>query len=349
MVRFSFTSGSLSGGLSLIGTGILAVFPEAWWVGVSFIVIGILLLICDVKIEYGHIKYDAQQSLWKRLRRTTPIQIALLFVAILTVVLLLNLLHPQPKNTQLNELNKKIPALEHTQRPYDLSGAKREYFLELLKTKQFEPRDTVRVGCISWSDASCVVAGKFLILFSQAGWKIDSDRVYRMDPDIPVDGMAIASSNKIINQEKLPPHLGRWKVMSASQIVIDMAFTQMEIPVSSVEDNSLPPKTIGIYFGPEPSTGSSISVAHKTTRKQIIELVSEVAEVEDVCALTINSRCKSMWMQWRNKVSTCLNELGPPFITEWKKQVSNKSIEYFSRSEIEKQKSLLITFFFEIK
>ncbi|MDO9365718.1 MAG: hypothetical protein Q7T58_05175 [Methylotenera sp.] len=333
----------------MIGTGLLVIYPEALWVGVSFVVIGVLLLICDVKIEHGHIEYDTQQSLWKRLRRISIKHIALFFIFILVIGLVWYFQHQQVAKTQFQESKKKIPSLEYSQRPYDLSEPRRGYFLELLKTKQFEPRDTVRIGCISWSDASCVVAGKFLILFSQAGWKIDSDRVYRMDPDIPVDGMAIASSNGIINQEKLPPHLGRWKVMSSSQIIINMAFTQMAIPVRSVEDDSLPPKTIGIYFGPEPSSGPNTSAAHKTIRKQIIGLVSEAAEVQNICARALNSQCKNMWAQWNAKVSTCLNELGPPFITEWKNQVSNKNIEYLSKPEIEKQKSLLITLFFEIK
>lgn len=348
-MRFSLASGSLFNGLSMIGTGLSLMFPEALWVGVSFVVIGVLLLICDVKIEHGHIKYDSQQSLWKRLRRISIKQLALFSIFILVIGLVWFFQHPQVAKNQPQESKKKISSLEHSQRPYDLSEPRREYFLELLKTKQFEPRDTVRIGCISWSDASCVAAGKFLILFSEAGWKVDSDRVYRMDPDIPVEGMAIASSNSHINQVKLPPHRGLWKVMSASQSVINMAFTQMEIPVSSVEDDSLPPKTIGIYFGPEPSSRPSISVEHKTIRKQIIRLVSEVAEVEDVCAVELNSQCKNMWAQWNVKVSTCLNELGPPFITEWKNQVSNKNIENLSEPEIEKQKSLLITLFFKIK
>lgn len=334
----------------MIGTGLLVMYPEAWWVGFALVVVGVLLLICDVKIEHGHFEYDTQQSLWKRLRRIAPKHIALLFILVLVVGLFWYFQHPQAAKTQLQKSKEEIPSLEHSQRPYDLSGARREDFLDLLKTKQFEPRDTLRIGCISWSDASCVAAGKFLILFSEAGWKIDSDRVYRMDPDIPVDGMAIASRHdNIANQEKLPPHLGRWQVMDSSQAIINMAFTQMEIPVHSVGDPSLPPKTIGIYFGPEPSSGPTCSPEHKIIRKQIMGLVSEVAGVEDVCTQAINSRCKGIWAQWENKVLTCLNELGSPFTTEWKNQVSNKNIENSPNIEIEKQKNLLTVLFFKIK
>jgi hypothetical protein len=140
------------------------------------------------------------------------------------------------------------------QRPYDLTGDRRKKFLELLGKPQSEPRDTLRMGCISWSDAACVAAGKFLILFSEAGWTIDSNRVFRLEPQIPIDGMAIVSrvDNLTEEQKKLPPHLGTWQKMDASQVTIYWAFRTMGIPVSSSSDPSLPVGTLGIYFGPEP-------------------------------------------------------------------------------------------------
>jgi hypothetical protein len=137
------------------------------------------------------------------------------------------------------------------QRPYDLTGDRRKKFLELLSKEQAEPRDTIRVGCTAWSEGSCVAAGQFLILFSEAGWKIDSDRVFRLEPTIPIDGMAMVSRLNG-NLPKLPPHLGTWQKMDASQVTIYWAFEEMGIPVSSSSDPSLPNGTLGIYFGPEP-------------------------------------------------------------------------------------------------
>lgn len=139
------------------------------------------------------------------------------------------------------------------QRPYDLTEPRRKQFLELLGKSQSEPRDIIRIGCISWSESACVAAGRFLILFSEAGWTIDSDRVFRLEPQIPIEGMAMVSHvDNASNGRKLPPHLGTWQEMDASQVTIWWAFKQMGIPVSGSGDPSLPKGTLGIYFGPEP-------------------------------------------------------------------------------------------------
>lgn len=143
------------------------------------------------------------------------------------------------------------PAIK--QRPYDLTGERRKQFLELLEMPQSEQRDTIRIGCIAWSDAACVAAGKFLILFSEAGWTIDSNRVFRMEPEIPIEGMAMVShTDDVSTLRTLPPHMGIWQSMDASQVRIWAAFTTMGIPVSSSVDPSLPKGKLGIYFGPEP-------------------------------------------------------------------------------------------------
>jgi hypothetical protein len=156
----------------------------------------------------------------------------------------------QPNN--LPAQRKPVPK-DHPQRPYDLTGPRREKFLKLLGKTQAEPRDIIRIGCISWSDAACVAAGKFLILFSEAGWTIDSNRVFRLEPQIPIDGMAMASHvDNVDDAKKLSPHLGTWQRMDASQVTIWRAFKEMGIPVTSSGDISLPAGTLGIYFGPEP-------------------------------------------------------------------------------------------------
>jgi hypothetical protein len=161
----------------------------------------------------------------------------------------------QPKEQSPQPSPKKPAPIEPPQRPYDLTGPRRKKFLELLGRAQSEPRDTVRIGCISWSDAACVAAGRFLILFSEAGWMIDSDRVFRMEPYVPMEGMAMVTHvDDVGNAQKLPPHLGTWQKMDASQVTIYWAFKGMGIPVSSSGDQSLPAGTLGIYFGPEPQS-----------------------------------------------------------------------------------------------
>jgi hypothetical protein len=50
----------------------------------------------------------------------------------------------------------------------------------------------------------------------------------------------------------LPPHLGTWEKMDASQVAIYWAFAKMGIPMTSSGDLSMPVGTLGAYFGPEP-------------------------------------------------------------------------------------------------
>lgn len=136
------------------------------------------------------------------------------------------------------------------QKPYDLTGKRRERFVELLKHPQSEPRDIIRVGCLAWSDSACVAAGKFLILISEAGWKIDSNKVFRLDNTIPTDGVTMVSHTEFT--EELPPHLGHWEKMDASQITIWYAFNQMGLPPHGGSDRAMPTGILGLYFGPEP-------------------------------------------------------------------------------------------------
>lgn len=136
---------------------------------------------------------------------------------------------------------------------YDLSGDKEEKLKKALQVHK-GAREIIRVGCTSWSEESCVAVGKFLIVFSEAGWTIDSKQVFRMTPQIPTEGVSIVSNDtKVENAAKhLPPHLGVWHKASSSEVTFFWAFKGMDIPVSSASDLSLPPGTLGIYFGPEP-------------------------------------------------------------------------------------------------
>jgi hypothetical protein len=157
---------------------------------------------------------------------------------------------PIPLNSNPTEGHQPINPPAVQQRPFDLTGDRRKRFLELLE-KRPEHQDNIRIGCTAWSDASCVAAGKFLFLFSEAGWTIDSDRVFRLEPQIPIEGMAMVAHTDS-PPPKLPPHLGTWQKMDASQVAIYWAFMKMGIPVGSSSDQSMPVGTLGIYFGSEP-------------------------------------------------------------------------------------------------
>src|SRR6266852_448807 len=153
-------------------------------------------------------------------------------------------LAPKPDITQL-------PAV----RPYDLSVERRKQLLDMLSKPRSEPRETLRIGCVSWSEESCVVAGKFLLAFSEAGWLIEDKRVFRLEPAVPIEGAAVVSrmsDEDFKKAQALPPHEGRWQKMDASQQTIFWAFRALQIPVGFSPDQSLPSGTIGVYFGPEP-------------------------------------------------------------------------------------------------
>jgi len=135
-------------------------------------------------------------------------------------------------------------------RPYDLSIDREGLFLNFLERKQASPRETLRVGCVSWSERACVGAGTFLIEFSKAGWTIDSKKVFRMNVGIPVSGVSICTNKRV--PTSLPPHLGVWQRMTPSQVTINCALWEIGIPVTGSSDPSLPKGTVGVYFGPGP-------------------------------------------------------------------------------------------------
>lgn len=169
-----------------------------------------------------------------------------------------------------NKKSLNITQVVTEQRPYDLTGLRRQKFLELLRTileydgaqKKLVPqlkeeaRDTIKIGCIGWNEHACVAAGRFLILFSEAGWTIDSNRVFRMEAEIPTEGIAIVAHSD--TTEKLPPHMGTWQKMDNSQITIWNTFTIMGIPVTLSSDPTMPKGTLGVYFEEEPATVEQI-------------------------------------------------------------------------------------------
>ena len=150
---------------------------------------------------------------------------------------------------------------------YDLTELRRNQLLGFLK-KNWEldftsvafkskpvkdPRPTIKVGCMTSSDSACVMAGKVLPILSEAGWPIDSNRVYMLTPTIPVDSITVATRPTAQEDPKnLPPHLGTWHDATESETSLRYSFAQIEIPVRSSYDPSLPVGTLGLYFGPEP-------------------------------------------------------------------------------------------------
>lgn len=219
---------------------------------------------------------------------------------------------------------------------YDLAESRRASFLELLRIGQSSPRDRIRVGCIPWSEASCIAAGNFLTLLSEAGWEIDGDSVFKVEPSVPVDGMTITSrGDDIANLPKLPPHLGRWSYMDRSQELISMAFRYMDNPVHSSSDPTLPPGTLGIYFGPEPALAQSLKPRDKAAVKELIGYLGAGLDIEQNCVQSQPSECVATLAPWDSAVSEYFQEhgLSDVAVNNWNKlprnppEVTRESIE----------------------
>ncbi len=142
----------------------------------------------------------------------------------------------------------KVPQI----RAFDLSGTRGAEFLRLLSPPP-KDSDTLRIGCLSWSENSCIAAGKFLIVFSEAGWKIDSNKVFRMETTIPVDGINLDAHIDKAYTDNLPPHMGHRAKMNTSQIKIMAAFNQEHVPVHESTGTDVPKGTLGVYFSLEPT------------------------------------------------------------------------------------------------
>lgn len=209
----------------------------------------------------------------------------------------------QPSSAEVAKGLPNSPSTSTPQRAYDLTGRRKQRFLNLLDV-QAEPRDTLRVGCIAWSDASCVAAGQFLLLLSEAGWTIDSNKVFRAEPSIPRSGMSLVSHNENMeNTLNIPPHLGVWNAMAPSEVTIVRAFNTMGIQVTPSSSQDMPSGMLGVYFGPEPSL---ILNSKQYIRDQLGIFRLQVSFIESA--------------QWKREVLVFLENCGlnPSFGNRWR-------------------------------
>jgi hypothetical protein len=170
--------------------------------------------------------------------------------------------------------------------------------------------------------------------------------VYKMEPSVPVDGMTIATrGDDTANLAKLPPHLGRWSKIDQSQSIILMAFRYMDNPVNASTDPSLPQNTLGIYFGPEPSSSQTIPSNQKIARKPLIGFLSTANVVEQACLLSQNEQCKRSYVTWQSEVLRYLQdqEFSLEIITKWENL--SRNTENFSVENMKKQETLLMMIF----
>ena len=203
---------------------------------------------------------------------------------------------------------------------YAVDGSSHDRYLELFRTGQFGQRDKLRIGCIEWSEASCVAAGNFLLLLSEAGWEIDSDAVFRMQPSVPVDGVSIVSrGDDLVGLPKVPPHMGHWSRPDVSQGVLTAAFELMGDPVHFSSDPTLQPGTIGVYFGPKPKLDTPIKQANEKVRRELLNYVNSGMVVQQACSQESAELCTGELFSWEESVSSFLKQQGfsPTAVNKW--------------------------------
>jgi len=145
---------------------------------------------------------------------------------------------------------------------FELTEDRRNGFLKLLSA-QNGSSDTVRIGC-TLSEKSCVAAGRFLLLFSEAGWQIEENKVFRMEPQIPIVGVAITTRAPADDEGPLPPHLADGVRWTRAIKPFYWAFRSLDIPVA-LRPITLERCTLGIYFGSnrnrEPDVRALVGIA----------------------------------------------------------------------------------------
>lgn len=227
---------------------------------------------------------------------------------------------------------------------YELTQARRAEFLELLAVPSSSKLDTLRIGCTTWSEESCIAAGEFLKLFSEAGWAIDGAQVYRMEPSVPEGGVSIVShSRKLDNLPEVPPHLGRWATMSTSAWMIEMAFLYQDSTPKYSTDLSLGEHMLGVYFGSKIALKPRLSAEQKLTRRPLISLLKTGLTIESYCGRWNGEFCRAYQHFWEASVAHYLSSsFSTEARTEWL-SISNSPENLAGK--MERQRNFLISAF----
>jgi hypothetical protein len=72
-MRLSVTSGSFSSAFGLVGAGMLALFPDAHWIGWLLVTAGILVFLFDVRIDHGDVQVNWATRVWSLFERRLPL------------------------------------------------------------------------------------------------------------------------------------------------------------------------------------------------------------------------------------------------------------------------------------
>lgn len=123
----------------------------------------------------------------------------------------------------------------------------KDKFLAALE-KQERNRLLVRIGCAPADEESCVIGGRFLDFFREAGWQVEGNEVQRVQLGKPEPGILIfAHGGGELDPDDFKS--GLWVLLGPSLTTIQAAFTEIGLATDVRADATIPDTTIGIYFG----------------------------------------------------------------------------------------------------
>ena len=120
-------------------------------------------------------------------------------------------------------------------------------------TSQSNPSESVKLGCPSNDEQTCVFAGKFLELFKAGGWSLQTDLVERVNLPKPLSGMGLFKHGRG-TYDASRTYSSLWVQQTESLKTISSAFEKIGLggEVQQQADQQLPDNVIGVYFGVEP-------------------------------------------------------------------------------------------------
>lgn len=117
---------------------------------------------------------------------------------------------------------------------HSFSAKEKSDFVSALKAKGV-PAHSVWLACPSEREDICQKVRQFVVMFKDAGWQVEENRVHMWNPAHPLGGVHL-----ILNSADRIDTSG-----------VKSSFLSLGIPVQAVSAPDVPGNSIGIFFGPD--------------------------------------------------------------------------------------------------
>ena len=117
---------------------------------------------------------------------------------------------------------------------HSFSKKEKDDFVATLKSGG-APLHSVWLACLEGREDICQRVSQFVVMFKDAGWRVEQDRVNTWNPAHPLGGVyLILNSGDDIDSR-----------------AVKNSFTSLGIPVQTARAPDVPRNSIGIFFGPD--------------------------------------------------------------------------------------------------